>query len=99
MSLRDASHHFETTDYQGRDSWNLCISVNVADDVMESHSAEPFSLSILGSVPLEAMKFMSMLVLLGFRRVSALSLHHSRGTSGAGFSFMRCAFDPEGCIG
>ena len=66
---------------------------------MEPHSAEPFSLSILGSVPLEEMKFMPMLVLLGFRHVSALSLHHSRGTGGAGFSFARCKDDPEGCVG
>ena len=66
---------------------------------MESHSAEPFFLSILNSVPLQEMKFMSMLVLLGFRHVSALSLHHSRGTGGAGFSFARFAVDPEGCVG
>ena len=66
---------------------------------MEPHSVEPFSLSILCSVPFEEMKFMSMLVLLGFRHVSALSLHHSRGTSGAEFSFARCTDDPEGCVG
>ena len=61
---------------------------------MESHSAEPFFLSILGSVPFGEMKFMSMLVLLGVRHVSALSLRHSRGTGGAEFSFARCTDDP-----